>query len=42
MPESSRMHRKAEEGAASSANGDDHNAARRRLGPADAAQSFQA
>jgi hypothetical protein len=31
------MHRKAEEEAASGANGDDDNAARRRLGPSDAA-----
>jgi hypothetical protein len=31
------MHRKAEEEAASGANGDDDNVARRRLGPSDAA-----
>ena len=35
--ESGRMHRKAEEEAAIGANGDDDNAARRRLGPSDAA-----
>ncbi len=35
------MHRKAEDEAASGANGDDDNAARRRLGPSDAAQYLQ-
>ena len=37
MAESGRMHRKAEEEAASGANGDDDNTARRRPGPSDAA-----
>ena len=36
------MHRKAEEEAADSANGDDDNAARRRVGLADAVQYFRA
>ena len=42
MTKSGRMHRKAEEEAASGANGDDDNAARRRLGPSDAAWYLRA